>query len=202
MFHEPNIHIVPTRRRNTKRFKLNGKIKDKLRENASLITRSNLDVKDINGAKMNKYLNAKMRDTMNMYKDVRGAKPKFTLPKKYNENNSFDYSDVNLSRRVIRKMVQSSLFDHKPYDRAKHLDNLVVGNKFISKVDPIKVEEPNKSVYSMMKSGSLNKSVDFSGNNYFKRSSRRQLSTYESNLNKSMNSLSPDKTGSFKDFRS
>ena len=204
MFNQPNLYIVPSRRRNSKRLFLNNnKIQYKLRENKMNFQRTNtLNVKDINKINFHKVFSGKVKDHLNKHKEINGAQPKVSIPKKYNENNSFDYSDINISRRVIRKMVQSSLFDHKPYEKAKYIDKIIIGNKFISKVDPIEMTDPAKSMNSFSLTRPLGRSMDMTGGNKFRRSTRRQISLYGKSLNQSMNSLSSEKTQSLKDFRS
>lgn len=202
MFYQPEPYIVPTRRRDTRKLALNNdKIKYRLRENMKATNRDTLDVKDINGLRSSSYFSGKAKDHLNLHKSIQGAQPKFKLAKKYNENDSFDYSDINVSRRVIRKMVQSSLFDHKPYEKAKYMDKILIGNKFVSKVDPIKMNDPGKSMSSFTLTKPLRKSMDFSANNKTKRSSRAQVSLYGNKLNQSTNSISFDNTQSLKDFR-
>ena len=154
MFYSPEKYMLPTRRRETKRIQVRDSIGskskiekfpnilEKRRENGHQFIRDTLKVEDINGMKGKKYYKAKIKDIMNLHR-VRGSEPKFTKPKRYAENNSFDYSDVNVSRRVIRKMVNSSLFDHKPLEKAKFLDKVKLGNHLLSTIDPIQV--PNKN---------------------------------------------------------
>ena len=166
MFSQPDIHLVPTRRRAEARIKLNSstrndiekhkfpEIQEKRRENNALLVRDSLNVVDINGIKSKKYYQSKIKDIMNLYR-IKGSEPKLTKPKNIDENNSFDYSDVNISRRVIRKMIHSSLFDHKPFERAKYLEKYSIGNKFISKLDPIDNPNPNP-IYHQLKESTIN----------------------------------------------
>ena len=204
MFYQPDLYVVPSRRRNSKRLLLNNtKIQYKLRENKINFQRTNnLNVKDINKINFHKAFSGKVKNHLNMHKEIKGAQPKILIPKKYNENNSFDYSDINISRRVIRKMVQSSLFDHKPYEKAKYIDKIIIGNKFISKVDPVEMTDPAKSMNSFSLTRPLGRSMDMTGGSKFRRSTRRQISLFGKSLNQSLNSLSAEKTQSLKDFRS
>lgn len=228
MFYQPEKYLIPSRRRNTKRIQLNqsklgdGKdgdlprLREKLREQRNLLMRDTLDVKDINGARKKDSYQSKIKDIMNLHR-VKGSEPKFTKPKRYDENNSFDYSDVNISRRVIRKMVQSSLFDHKPYERAKYLDKVSLGNKFISKIDPVDPPSSKTSMSRLDRPRGLYHSIDFNDLNMRKErlnttidndvpksrlnrlESRRQLSMYSNHLSNS--SLSPEGTRSMKEFQ-
>jgi hypothetical protein len=91
---------------------------------------------------LNKIFRGKPRDLFARYR-LRGAEPKLTKPKNYAENNSFDYTDVNVSRRVIRKMINSTLFDHKPLEKAKYLDKLTLGNTGMNRIDPIEIPNTN-----------------------------------------------------------
>jgi hypothetical protein len=138
-------------------------LKDRLRENKNIFIRDNMKVDDINGPRKKNFYQSMIKDIMNVHKDIRGAEPKTTKPKRYNENNSFDYSDVNISRRVIRKMVHSSLFDHKPYERAKYMDKISLGNKFINNIDPVDTNDPGKSMSAFDKPKPLYQSVDMRG---------------------------------------
>lgn len=239
MFSKPNIHLVPTRRRTDARIKLNSttldsidknnkfpEIQEKRREDLVLAIRDNLNVSDINGQKSKKYYQSKIKDIMNLYR-IKGAEPKLTKPKNIDENNSFDYSDVNISRRVIRKMIHSSLFDHKPFEKAKYLEKMSVGNKFISKVDPIDSPNPNpiyhqfknstmslggieksyplhhsidlKDFSSLNKNSNLNKTVEYDGDRYLGRSASK-MQSYFSSKSSLKNSFSPSGTKSLKEF--
>lgn len=231
MFYKPEKYIIPPNRRQTKRIQLNNseaktnfhmpKLNERLRENKNIFIRDSMNVADINGIKSKKYYQSKIKDIMNIHKGIKGAEPKTTKPKRYNENNSFDYSDVNISRRVIRKMVHSSLFDHKPYERAKYIDKVSLGNKFINRIDPVDVANPNKSMSAFDKPRPLYQSLDMRGSSMSEISklnktleaplpeaktrykmSRRQNSMYSNHLAQSMHSLSPGETGSLKDFHS
>ncbi|CAI2378044.1 unnamed protein product [Moneuplotes crassus] len=203
MFYEPETYLVPTRRRATNKLAQNNdKIKAKLRENLGGMKKDKLDVADINDRRPNKYMTREPKDHLNLHKSISGAQPKLKLAKKYNENDTFDYSDINVSRRVIRKMVQSSLFDHKPYEKAKYIDKILVGNKFLSKVDPIVMNDPAKSVSSFNITKPFRRSRCFRGSNDYLGSSRRKISLYGNKVNQSLDSLSFNNTQSLKDFRS
>lgn len=240
MFSKPNINIVPTRRRTDARIKLNlstqnemkrrmlPEIKDKGREDNDYIVHNNLNVSDINGNKTKKNYQSKIKDIMNLYR-IKGTEPKMTKPKNLDENNSFDYSDVNISRRVIRKMIHSSLFDHKPFEKAKYLEKMSLGNKFISKVDPIDNPNPNpiyhqfknstttiggidklhplrhsidlKDFSSMKSNKNVNKTVDYDIDRYQGRSASKMHShsIFDNSVAKS---FSPTGTRSMKDLAS
>lgn len=231
MFYKPEKYLIPSRRRVTKRIQINSsqtkdrvnshiKLQERLRENQNLFMRNTLDVGDINGPSFKKNNQIKLRDNMNTHKVIKGAQPATTKPKRYDENNSFDYSDVNISRRVIRKMVQSTLFDHKPYERAKYLDKVSIGNKFLSKIDPLDGINRNFSMSTFDKPKKLNRSVDFGGSSMsdyakshktleiadskdnYNRPSRRQMSMHSNNLDGGVNSSSHNGTNSLKDFQS
>ncbi|CAI2378430.1 unnamed protein product [Moneuplotes crassus] len=198
MFYCPESYIVPTRRRVTNKSILEV---PKLRENFSEIRRDKLDVKDINAILPNKYISQKPKDHLNLYKSIPGAQPKFKLAKKYNENDTFDYTDINVSRRVIRKMVQSSLFDHKPYEKAKYIDKILVGNKFLSKVDPIVMNDLGKSISSFNTNKSPQIPRGIPSSKAMNKSSRRHISLYGNKLSQSIDIGSFNHSQRLKDFR-
>ena len=174
LFQPPEKYIIPSRRRATKRIQLNKSkyesgskadhanmpaLREKLRVNH--ITRDNLNVTDIIGTKSKKFYQSKIKDIMNLHR-VKGSEPRLTKPKRIEENNSFDYSDVNVSRRIIRKMALSSLFDHKPFERAKFISKIQLSDKFLSKVDPVGMPSSKGSMSKYSKPQPLYNSVDFS----------------------------------------
>ena len=60
-----------------------------------------LDVSDIDGARSKPWLrNAPAREVMKVLED-RKSRPKFVIARDYEDNNTFDYSDVNFSRRHL-----------------------------------------------------------------------------------------------------
>lgn len=44
----------------------------------------------------------------------RRCRPKVTMPRNYYENNTFDYTDVNVSRRKMRKIIHHNVFSPTP----------------------------------------------------------------------------------------
>lgn len=49
---------------------------------------------------------------------------------RYASNNTFDYSDVNFSRRLTRKMIHHTLYDYNPIKKSKCISKLTLGNNF------------------------------------------------------------------------
>jgi hypothetical protein len=208
MFYKPEKYIIPSNRRTTKRIQINSsQVKDKVNSNIQLQER----------LRENKQV--KLKDIMNSHKEISGAESIKIKPRRYNENNSFDYSDVNVSRRIIRKMVQSNLFDHRPYEKAKYLDKISLGNKFLSKVDNIGGVNSSNSMNFFDKHKPLNSSVDFRGSgmlkyakthktletagpNNYNRPSRRQMSQYSNIADGRASSSTLGATSSLKDFHS
>lgn len=41
------------------------------------------------------------------------------------KNNSFDYTDVNVSQRKLKKMINTSLYDNIPYQKEKFIQKLI-----------------------------------------------------------------------------
>ena len=58
------------------------------------------------------------------------------LSRNYNENNTFDYSDVNYSRRKIRKVINHQIFQSSPQKFEWFMTRVELGNRIIDKVDP------------------------------------------------------------------
>ena len=46
----------------------------------------------------------------------------------FNDNNSFDYTDVNFSWWKIRKMINHGIYDHLPFQKSKAISKIALGN--------------------------------------------------------------------------